>query len=432
MILTLAVGAIFILLILSSIFSASETAVIASSKAKLHAMVKEGDKRAKVLVHLRRHMGRLVSSLLIGGTLINITASTLSTWVLVNLFGDAGVLMATLLMGVLIVFFGEVMPKIIAINFPEIVAKCFYRVLRIVSWLFAPLAKLSDLMARGLLGIFGVKIHGFSSAHTTSEELRGLIEMHIGPGEDIAQQRAMLRSILDLAIVDVGEVMTHRKNVFMLDISDGPEKVIEAMRSCPYTRVPLWRDNPDNVIGVLHAKELFRILQDTDKSVEDINLYEIVSKPWFIPETADLLDQLQQFRKRREHFSIVVDEYGAMMGILTLEDILEEIVGEIVDEHDDEIPGVRTSSDGSVVVMGSVTIRDLNRQFEWDLPDEEAATVAGLVMHMGRVIPEVGQRILIKGFTFEVLRRQRNQITLIRIVPNGGSADTELEPKSDQ
>ncbi len=408
---------IFVLLILSAFFSASETAVIASSKAQLHNLSKKGDRRAKVVVRLRRHMGRLVSSLLVAGTLINISAATLSTGVMVHFFGDAGVAYATVVIGVLVVFYGEVMPKIYAINNPEKTAMRFSYPLWIITTVMSPLTHFVDWIARFTLQFFGAKIHANVGMNTTVEELKGLIELHEWPGEDTMQQRNMLRSILDLATVDVGEIMAHRKNLLMLDIQKGSDSIVEEMLSCPYTRVPLWRENRDNIVGVLHAKALFRAMQEAGGDASSVNLYEVANKPWFIPDTTSLLDQLQEFRKRREHFAIVVDEYGALMGVVTLEDILEEIVGEIVDEHDIEIPGVRVAQNGSIVVMGSVTLRDLNRQFDWQLPDEEASTIAGLIIHETRQIPKVGQKFMIHGFRVEILRRHRNQITLLRVTP---------------
>ncbi len=381
-------------------------------------MVKKGDRRASVIVSLRRNMGRLISSLLIGGTLINISASTLATGVLIRLFGDAGIAYATFLMGTLIIIYGEVMPKIYAINRPEETATRFALLLRFVVAIFSPLTHLIDIIARKGLHILGVQTTAAYSLTTTAEELRGLIELHVGPGKGVMHERAMLRGILDLAMVDVDEVMAHRKNLFMLDITERPEQIIKQMLVCPYTRVPVWRDNPDNIVGVLHAKALFRAYQSAGGDASKVNMQGVVSKPWFIPEATTLLDQLQAFRRQREHFALVVDEYGALMGVVTLEDILEEIVGEIEDEHDVELSGVRVTTSGAVIVEGSVTIRDLNRQLEWGLPDEEAVTIAGLVMHETRRIPEVGQVFKIHDFKFEILRRQRNQIVRLRITPS--------------
>ena len=386
--------------------------MLSSSKIRLHNMMKEGHKPAINVIKLRRNMGQVISSILIGNTVLNIAIANSCD----KIFGELGFVLSTIITSGLIVYFVEVIPKLYAVNYPEKTAFFVSYLLRPLTWVMLPIYKVLEYMAKKTFILFGVKPDGHN-LNNTAEELRGMIELHEGPGEDVAHEKAMLRSILDLATVDVADIMVHRKNIFMLDINSGVENIIEKMMQSPHTRVPLWRENPDNVVGVLHAKILFRALQNHNNDVSKINIYEVATSPWFIPETTNLFDQLQAFRKRREHFSVVVDEYGVLMGIVTLEDILEEIVGEIVDEHDVEIPGVRVGSDGSVVVMGTVTIRDLNRQFDWELPDEDASTIAGLILHEIRQIPEVGQIFVIDGFKVEILRRQRNQITLVKIVP---------------
>jgi len=406
---------VIILLGFSAILSALETAVIGASKPRLHNMMKEGDKRAETVLRLRRNMGQLISSMLIGNILVNTIATIIATQVLTEVFGELyGAILSGVVMSGLIIFYTEIMPKIYSINYPEKTTLGLARVMQVISSLMSPVYKVLEFLARKSFELVGVKQD--SSLVNTAEELRGMIDLHEGPGEEVIHEKAMLRSILDLATVDVGDIMVHRKNIFMLDINSGVEAIVQKMLECPYTRVPLWREEPDNVVGILHAKMLFRALQNNNNDASKINIYEVATSPWFIPETTNLFDQLQAFRRRREHFSVVVDEYGVLMGIVTLEDILEEIVGEIVDEHDVEIPGVRVGQDGSVVVMGTVTIRDLNRQFDWDLPDEEASTIAGLVLYETRQIPEVGQVFNINGLKVEVLRRQRNQITLLKII----------------
>jgi Mg2+/Co2+ transporter CorB len=230
----------------------------------------------------------------------------------------------------------------------------------------------------------------------------------------------MLRSILDLDEVEVSEIMTHRKDVAMLDADQRSEQIVEQVLQSPYTRMPLFRENPDNVIGVLHTKPLFKEVRSLGADLSGLEVTRAAAKPWFIPETTTLLDQLQAFRERHEHFALVVDEYGALMGVVTLEDILEEIVGEISDEQDILVRGVRPQADGSLIVNGNVTIRDLNREFDWRLPDEEASTIAGLILRESRLIPAVGQVFEFHRFRFEILRRQRNQITSIKIAPPTG------------
>jgi Mg2+/Co2+ transporter CorB len=227
----------------------------------------------------------------------------------------------------------------------------------------------------------------------------------------------MLGGLLDLPGLTVADVMIHRTEVIMVDAGLSPEAAVEAVLNAPVTRVPLWRDTPENIIGILHAKDLLHALRAAGGDTSHIDLAKIARAPWFVPEIRPLTEQLKAFRRRKTPFAMVVDEYGEMMGIVTLEDILEEIVGDITDEHDVAVPGVRPQPDGSVNVDGAVPIRDLNRVMEWNLPDDEATTIAGLVIHEARLIPEPGQSFTFHGFRFGVLRRERNRLTALRITP---------------
>lgn len=263
-------------------------------------------------------------------------------------------------------------------------------------------------------------------AATPVEELRGAIEQHSGElgetPEDARQERAMLRSILELTDVVVSEVMTHRRNLMTVDASAPASHILDEVLAGPYTRLPLWKDNPDNIIGVIHAKALAREAR-AHARLDEMDVAALAARPWFIPDSTTLLDQLQAFRERREHFALVVDEYGALMGVVTLEDILEEIVGDIADELDVQVAGVRRQPGGALIVDGWVTIRDLNREFEWRLPDDQASTIAGLVLYEARMIPEVGQSFTFYGFRFDILRRKRHQITAIRVTPPAGAEE---------
>jgi len=227
----------------------------------------------------------------------------------------------------------------------------------------------------------------------------------------------MLGGLLDLRDLTVADVMIHRTEVIMVDAGQPPEQAVAAVLAAPVTRVPLWRDTPENIIGILHAKDLLHALRDANGDASKVDLAKIARPPWFVPEIRPLSEQLKAFRRRKTPFALVVDEYGEMMGIVTLEDILEEIVGDITDEHDVAVPGVRPQPDGSVNVDGAVPIRDLNRVMDWNLPDEEATTIAGLVIHEARLIPEPGQSFTFHGFRFRVLRRERNRLTALRITP---------------
>jgi Mg2+/Co2+ transporter CorB len=281
----------------------------------------------------------------------------------------------------------------------------------------SPLTKAINFIAQETLRLLGIKIKQDTSEVASAEELRGAIELHAGSSGEAEYERAMLRSILDLTTVEVTEVMRHRKTMFMMNIEAPNQEIIDKILGAPFTRIPIWKGNPDNITGIVHTKDLFKAIQAHKGNLTELDIEKIAASPWFIPETTTLFSQLAAFRQRREHFALVIDEYGDLQGMVTLEDILEEIVGEIVDEHDIEVPGVRITPDGTYVIDGTLTLRDLNRLYSWDLPDENAATLAGLILHETREIPEIGQSFMIHGFRMVVLRRLRHQITQIRVTP---------------
>jgi Mg2+/Co2+ transporter CorB len=415
--LLLSLVAIAGLLVLSGFFSGSETSITAASRPRMHTLEQQGDKRAKTVNDLWEHRERLIGGILLGNNLVNILASALATSVLIGYFGDAGVVYATVVMTLLVLIFSEVLPKTYAIHHADSVALVVAGPLRIIVSLLSPVVAAVQWTVRLTLRIFGVRFDMQFADEMREEELRGAIELHHGPSEEVRAERQMLRSILDLGDLEVSEVMTHRRNVVAIDATLPTEQVINKALAAPYTRIPLYDSDPDNIVGVLHAKELFRAVRANPDAMDEIKIPEIANRPWFIPDTTDLLSQLEAFRNRHEHFAIVVDEYGEVLGIVTLEDILEEIVGEIADEHDVKVEGLRMLKDGNVEVEGTVTIRDLNRMFEWRLPDEEATTVAGLVLHEARRIPEVGQTFLFHDLRFEIKARKRNQITRMVITP---------------
>ncbi len=416
------------LLVLSAFFSGSETALTAASRPRLAQLERQGDRRAGTVNKLREDKGRLIGAILLGNNLVNIFASAIATSMFIGLLGETAIPVVTLGMTLLVLIFAEVLPKTYALDNADRMALRIAPVMRWVVAVLAPVTEGVTLVVNLILRLIGAHHHG-GSVFDSEDELRGAIELHRGEDiveeKEVAQERAMLRSILDLGDVEVSEIMVHRRNVEAIDVSVDTEEIIQAVLNSQFTRLPLWRDDPDNIVGVLHAKDLLRSLQEQDNEIDRPALEAILSEPWFIPDSTTLLDQLQAFRSRREHFALVVDEYGALQGVVTLEDILEEIVGDISDEHDLPVAGVRPQPDGSFVVRGTVTLRDLNRRFEWTLPDEEASTIAGLVLREAQRIPEVGQAFSFYGFQFEVLDRQRNQITQVRVRPPSTSSDDE-------
>mgnify|MGYP006181071965 FL=1 len=416
MIITLTI--IFILLLLSAFFSGSETALTAASRPYMHQLEQTGDKRATLVNRLLQDQGHLIGAILLGNNLVNIMASALATSLLISIFGEAGVIYATVTMTFLVLIFSEILPKTYAIRNSNVAALALAPVVQIIVIIFKPFSWIINLFVRVIFKLFGASYHASDAYEAGAEELRGAIELHAGEDEQVVRhERAMLRSVLDLAEVQVSEIMTHRRNIATIDANQPQNQAIEQILASPYTRVPLWRDDPDNIVGILHAKALLRAIRGHDNNTKPIDLIGLASDPWFIPEQTLLLDQLESFRQRREHFAVVVDEYGSLMGIVTLEDIIEEIVGDIDDEHDVTPHEVKREHDGSFILDGSETIRDLNREYEWGLPDEEAATLAGLILHESRRIPQVGQSFIFHDFRFDILERQRHQITSVRVTP---------------
>ena len=412
------IAVILALLFLSAFFSGSETALTAASQARLHQLSLRGNRRAGTVLRLRRRNDTLIGTILIGNNITNIAASALATSVLISLFDDAGVAYSMIGMTILVVIFAEVLPKTFAINNADRSALAVGPAIRVFVWLFQPLSIAIRFIVNVLLKIIGVKGLTSFAQHEREEELRGLIELHTGPGPDVSEERAMLRSILDLGEVTVEEIMTHRRNVSMINADLPLEEILDELLESSFTRLPLYRVDPDEIIGILHGKALLRAIRGfPGENMSELDIVEVANEPWFIPESSNLLDQLQAFRARKEHFAVVVDEYGTLQGVVTLEDILEEIVGNIDDENDVTVSGVRPQPDGSFLINGSVTLRDLNRDFEWSLPDEDASTIAGLILHEARIIPNVGQEFIFYGFRFRILRKHRNQVTQLRVWP---------------
>lgn len=415
--------AIAFLLVMSAFFSCSETALTAASRPLMHQLEKKGSRRAAVVNRLREKKERMIGTLLLGNNLVNILASAMATSIAIALYGEAGVAYATIAMTLLVLIFGEVLPKVYAFSRANRVALGVAPLISGLALALTPATRAVNLLVRGVLKIMRIDIRDDYGMIGTEEELRGAIELHGGKGRSVEHKRDMLHSVLDLDNVQVGEIMVHRRNMAMINADQPVQAIVDQMLSSPFSRIPLWRGQPDNIVGVLHAKALLKALRERGEKRAPLDIVALAAKPWFIPESTTLLNQLHAFRRRRQHFALMVNEYGSLMGIVTLEDILEEIVGEIFDEHDIATIGIRPQPDGSYIVDGVVTIRDLNRQFSWNLPDEEAATIAGLIIHESRRIPESGQAFMFHDFRFEILTRIRHQITSVRITPPFPKAD---------
>ncbi len=400
---------------LSAFFSAAETAFTATSRARIHGMDKAGDSRASMVTRLLDMRERFIGAMLLGNNVANVSASALITSVLLALVGERGVLYATVLMTVLLLVFAEVLPKTIAINYPERVSLFLAPTVSFFVSVFGPVLKAVEVVVQAILRVVGVTLGEQRSMLSGVEELKSAVDLLHQEGGVERSDRDMVGGLLDLHELEVQDVMVHRTKMRAINADLPAIEVVREVLASPHTRLPLWRGRPDNIIGILHAKELLRALSALGGDASRLDVAAIAYEPWFVPATTGLQDQLQEFLRRKSHFALVVDEYGEVMGLVTLEDILEEIVGDIRDEHDLAVQGVRTHPDGSVTVDGSVPIRDLNRVMNWDLPDDEANTIAGLVIHEAQTIPEIGQVFIFHGFRFEVLRKTRNLVTLLRV-----------------
>ena len=404
-------------LIAAAFFAGAETAMTAASRARMQALENSGDARASLVNRLIANPGRLISAMLLGGQVVTIGASSYTTNLLVSEFGDRGVAYATVLMTALIVVFGEVMPKTIAIAYPDRMSLVIARPVAFFVMVFGPVVRAVEWLVRGVLGLCGLSLSEKLTSVSGAEELKGAVDILHREGEVARDERDMFGGLLELSQIPVGDAMVHRTKMRTLDADLPPDELVREVLASPYTRMPLWRGDADNIIGMLHAKDLFRAFAAAQGNASKLKAADIALEAWFIPDSTTLAEQLQAFLRRKTHSALVVDEYGVVLGIITLEDIIEEIVGDIKDEHDVVAQGVRQQLDGSLIVEGSVTIRDLNRAMDWNLPDDEAATIAGLVIHEARAIPEPRQTFVFHGLRFEVLRRQRNRIVTLRITP---------------
>jgi len=406
------------LLALSALFSAAETALTGASRARMHQLERDGDRAAGRVNELLSDQETMIGAVLLGNNLINILASALATQVITGqIKGPWGVAAATGVMTVLVLVFAEVLPKTLAILRSDDVARALSGPALLIVRVFGPIIFTIQYVVRRTLKLFGVRLGMEMDVLAAHEEIRGAVEYHHAEGLVETGDRWMLGGVLDLAEMDVSEVMVHRKAIATIDADQSPRDILTEALASGHSRLPLYREEPENIVGVLHNKDLLQAIADADGRIEAVDMAAIIREPWFVPETTSLKDQLAAFLKRRAHFALVVDEYGALQGLLTLEDILEEIVGEIEDEHDVVVPGVTPAADGSVNVDGSVTIRDLNRALNWDLPDDEAVTVAGLLIHEARRIPEAGQTFTFHRHRFTVLERKVNRITRLQIWP---------------
>jgi len=413
----LTIVAVAVLLVLSAFFSGSETALTAASRARMHALALEGNERARKVNRLLAAPERIIGTVLLGNNLVNILASALATSLLIRFFGDPGVAYATVVMTALVVIFAEVLPKTYALAFPDRISLSVAPVMQTLIVLLKPLTMTVEFVVRQVLKLTPTKVDDAANILAAHEEIRGTIELQTKEGAVARHDADMLGGVLDLRDLQVADIMVHRTKMETINADDPTQNIIDDLLRSQYTRVPIWKDEPENIIGVLHTKDLLSALGRAGWDPTKLDIMSFAVEPWFVPDTTGLKDQLNQFLKRKAQMALVVDEYGEVQGLITLEDILEEIVGQIADEHDTHEAAIRPQPDGTVNVDGTVAIRDLNRHMNWNMPDEEATTIAGLVIHEAQTIPEPGQVFTFYGYRFEVLRKTRNKITALRVSP---------------
>ncbi len=411
---SITVLAIIVLLAVSAYFSATETALNAASRRRIQKLSRDGNERARCVERLQKNAERLAGAILLGDTLVIIMATALATGLFASFWGPYALLIAAPLVSVLVILLAEVVPKTLVVRQADRAALALAPSMEMLVSLLSPVTVVCQKLMRGMLQLFGLRMEADQPVLSVQDVVRGAIDQqdnrHL-----VKTHRDMLGSVLDLDELEVSEVMVHRRNMKMIDAAIGPEAIVEEVVASPYTRIPLWRDNPENIIGVLHTKALLRALRRQHGTLSMEQVEATMLPPWYVPETATLREQLNAFRARRSHFALVIDEYSVLKGLVTLEDILEEIVGDIADEHDLPQSGIRPQADGRLIVDGTTTIRDLNRAMDWELSDEHATTIAGYVIHAAQTIPEAGQTFKFGGYKFEVLQKRRNQLTLLRI-----------------
>ena len=403
---------IIFLIFISGFLSGSETAITAVSKPRIVSKIKQGSKRALYVKKIIDLKESVISTILLSNNLVNILATSLATAFFYDIFGITGIFYATLLMTFLLVIFAEVLPKTYSINKPTRTAIIISPIIYYLYKILYPLIILINFIVNLLIKKITKTNEDFQDQQS-EEELEGVIDLYKTSNPDSAHEKEMLQSILDLNDTTVEEVFTHRKNIYSINIDLNFIKIIEKINISNFTRIPFWEKNPENIIGVLDKRSLHFDLLLNEKNKN--NILQLIKKPWFIPETTNLLDQLVTFKKKKEHLSFVVDEYGELLGLVTLEDIIEEIVGEIVDELDVPLLEFRINNQGKIISDGSMNIKDLYKEFNLNLSESDAITIGGYVMNLAKRIPLYGEIIKDDFFNYKILSHSRKQILRLEI-----------------
>ena len=404
-----------LLLVLSGFFSGSETAMMALNKYRMRHLAREGHRRARIAARLLERPDRLIGVILLGNNLVNIAAASVASVIALRLIGEAGLFLSTILLTVVILIFSELAPKTLAATHPERLAFLAAPILRPLLSILYPIVVAINAVANTLLHITRLT-RGETYSGLSEEELRTVI-MEESALLSTRRQR-MLLNIFELSRVTVEDVMVPRTEMATLNIDADWSELLDQFRASPHTRFPVYRRDPDHVVGVIHGKDLLKLEGIEEGPPDRETIGRLVREPYFVPATTPLQEQLIQFQRRRQHMGLVVDEYGDVVGLVTLEDILEEIVGEIQDEHDMPMRGIRPQKDGSLLVEGQIELRDLNRQLGWELDTSGPRTLAGLIIEVLEAIPNEGTSLKVGGHPMEVVRVRNQTITVVRVYPD--------------
>lgn len=402
-----------VLILLSGFFSSSETGMMSLNRYRLKHLRKQNHRGARRASKLLDRPDRLIGLILIGNNAVNILASAIATVIAIRLWGDAGIAIATIALTLVILVFAEITPKTIAALHPERVAFPASVILLPLMKVMYPVVWLVNSVTNALLRLLGVDPAAAKEEHVSSEELRTIVTEAgalIPP-----RHRGMLLNILDLEEVSVDDVMVPRNEVYGIDLDDSDEEILRCVQASNHTRLPVWRDDINNIVGVLHMRNISRII---DKQGLDRDALEReMDKPYFIPESTPLHTQLVHFQKNKLRLAIVVDEYGEVMGIVALEDILEEIVGEFTSRMGDDNETIFAQRDGSYIIAGNANLREVNKSLDWQLPTDGPKTLSGLILEYLESFPDGNAGLAIAGYRFEILELQGNVIQAVRASP---------------
>lgn len=416
---------ILCLLLFSAILSAIETAVVASSPGRMQKLKAEGNTKAYIVLKLLKMKDRVISTLLVVNSISNTVCTTVAAGLLISVYGEElGTIIASSLMSVLIIVFAEVIPKAIAVAKAERISLHVSNYLNLMLKVLRPVNFVLDMTVKIFCFIFRINLNDTLSG---ADELRGVIEHQHQEGNVFKEDREMLDGILDISAMTIASIMVHRSNMVTIDASLPIKKIVSRALSTTHTRIPVFKGDEDNIIGILHLKNLLKSLHENKFDYDKISLRDFITEPWYIPANSLVNQQLHEFKKRKTHFALVVDEYGEIKGLVTLEDVLEEIVGQIDDEHDKPTKRIEQISDSEYILHGGVSVRDINREMGWNLDeDDNAHTLAGFLIAKAKRLPEQGESFTIKDIKFTVQRRYNNQLSSIIVDTSNLSKDQEL------